>query len=122
MERNATDFTERMFCSERNGTDFTERSFFVNGTQRILWNGLFLGTERNGTERKGVERNGFLFGTEPNGFLFWTERNETQPPNVDPDPKNGVITKMFAPKFCAEWSCRYIHSSHGDHFRGHFCI
>ena len=54
MERNGTDFTERILFSERNGTDFTERIFF--GTER---NG-FYGTEffRNGTER--ILRNVFL--------------------------------------------------------------
>ena len=36
--------------------------------------------------------------------------------------KSGVVTKMFAPKFCAEWSNREVHSSHGDHFRDYFCV
>ena len=49
MERNGTDFTEWILFSERNGTDFTERILFGNGTERILRNGFFLGTERNGT-------------------------------------------------------------------------
>ena len=31
--------------------------------------------------------------------------------------RSGVVTKTFAPKFCAEWSDREVHSSHGDHFR-----
>ena len=35
----------------------------------------------------------------------------------DPDPKNVVITKLFAPKFCAEWSNREVHSFHGDPVR-----
>ena len=41
------------------------------------------------------------------------------PPGLknDPDPKNVVITKLFAPKFCAEWSNREVHSSHGDPIR-----
>ena len=38
-------------------------------------------------------------------------------PEFDPDRKNVVITKLFAPKFCAEWSNRELHSSHGDPFR-----
>ena len=39
-------------------------------------------------------------------------------PKFDPDPnKNVVITKLFAPKFCAERSNREVHSSHGDPFR-----
>ena len=42
--------------------------------------------------------------------------------NFDPDPKNVVITKLFAPKFCAEWSNREVHSSHRDHFRDHFHV
>ena len=42
--------------------------------------------------------------------------------NFDPDPKNVVITKLFAPKFCAEWSNRELHSSHGDPFREHFFV
>ena len=36
--------------------------------------------------------------------------------------KSGVVTKTFAPKFCAEWSDREVHSSHGDHFRDYFCV
>ena len=50
--------------SERNGTDFTERKYFRNGTERILRNGLFFGTERN-----GILRNGLFFGTERNGTV-----------------------------------------------------
>ena len=34
MERNGTDFTERILFSERNGTDFTERILFENGMER----------------------------------------------------------------------------------------
>ena len=33
-----------------------------------------------------------------------------------------VVTKTFAPKFCAECTDRHIHSSHGDYFRDHFCV
>ena len=36
--------------------------------------------------------------------------------------KSGIVTKTFAPKFCAEWSNREVHSSHGDHFRDNFCV
>ena len=36
--------------------------------------------------------------------------------------KSGVVTKTFAPKFCAEWSDPEVHSSHGDHFRDNFCV
>ena len=36
--------------------------------------------------------------------------------------KNLVITKAFAPKFCAELSDREVHSFHGDYFRDNFCI
>ena len=36
--------------------------------------------------------------------------------------KSGVVTKTFAPKFCAEWSNREVHSSHEDHFRDDFYI
>ena len=36
--------------------------------------------------------------------------------------KSGVVTKTFAPKFCAEWSDREVHSSHGDHFRDNFFV
>ena len=43
-------------------------------------------------------------------------------PKCDPDRKNVVITKLFAPEFCAEWSNREVHSSHGDHFRDYFCV
>ena len=36
----------------------------------------------------------------------------------DPDPKTIVIiTKLIAPKFCAECTDRELHSSHGDPFR-----
>ena len=34
-----------------------------------------------------------------------------------PIQKNVVITKLFAPKFCAECTGRDLHSSHGDPFR-----
>ena len=74
---------------------------------------------RKGTEGSGTERISF---SERNGFFFWTERNGTQPPNVNPDPKNGVVTKTFAPKFRSEPSDREVHSSHGDYFRDHACI
>ena len=77
---------------------------------------------RNGTEGSGTERISFRNGTERNGFLFWTERNGTQPPNVNQDPENGVVTKTFAPKFRSEPSDREVHSSYGDYFRDHFCI
>ena len=47
-------------------------------------------------------------------------------PNVDqkltPIAKNAFVTKLLAPKFCAEWSDREIHSSYGDPFREHFCV
>ena len=36
--------------------------------------------------------------------------------------RSGVVTKTFAPKFCAEWSNREVHSSHGDHFCDNFCV
>ena len=36
--------------------------------------------------------------------------------------KSGVVTKTFAPKFCAEWSDREVHSSHGENFRDYFCV
>ena len=39
-----------------------------------------------------------------------------------PDPKNAIVTKLFAPKFCAECTDRELRSSHGDHFRDHFCV
>ena len=39
---------------------------------------------------------------------------------LTPIPKNVIVTKTFAPKFCAEWSDQEIHSSHGDYFRDHF--
>ena len=91
----------------RNGTE-------GSGTERISF--------RNGTERNGTDFCSGRSGTERNGFLFWTERNGTQPPNVNPDPKNGVVTKTFAPKFRSEPSDREVHSSYGDYFRDHFCV
>ena len=48
-ERNTFYGTDFVF--ERNGTDFTERIHFWNGTEQILRNVFFVGTERNGTER-----------------------------------------------------------------------
>ena len=39
-----------------------------------------------------------------------------------PIPKNAIVTKRFAPKFCAEWSDREVHSSHEDHFHDHFYV
>ena len=41
---------------------------------------------------------------------------------ADPIPKSVVVTKAFAPKFCAEFTDRHIHSSHGDSFRDNFCV
>ena len=37
--------------------------------------------------------------------------------NLTTIQQNVVITKVFAPKFCAEWSNRELHSSHGYPFR-----
>ena len=108
--------TERIF----NGNYGPERF----GTERMMF--------RNGTEGSGTERISFRNGTERNRFLFWTERNGTdfcsgrsgtEPiPNVNPDPKNGVVTKTFAPKFRSEPSDREVHSSYEDYFRDHFCV
>ena len=39
-----------------------------------------------------------------------------------PRSQNVVVTKLFAPKFCAELSDRELPSSHGDHFRDNFCF
>ena len=39
-----------------------------------------------------------------------------------PIPKSVVVTKAFAPKFCAEWSDQEIQSSHKDYFGDHFCV
>ena len=36
--------------------------------------------------------------------------------------KSSVVTKTFAPKFCAECTDRHIHSSHRDYFCDHFCV
>ena len=41
---------------------------------------------------------------------------------LTPIPKNAIVTKLFAPKFCAECTDREVHSSHGDHFREDFCV
>ena len=47
----------------------------------------------------------------------------SQGTKFDPDPKKkAVITKLFAPKFCAECTDREIPSSDGDHFRDHFYV
>ena len=43
-------------------------------------------------------------------------------PQVAPDPKKVVVIKRFAPKFCAEWSDREIHSSHGGNFHDNFYV
>ena len=43
-------------------------------------------------------------------------------PKVDSDPKNGIITKLLAPNFCAECTDGEIHSSHGDPFHEYFCV
>ena len=105
---------------ERKRTDFHWKLW-----PRTVRNGTDDNSERNGTERisfrNRTERNGFLFA-ERNGSLFWTERNGTQPPNVNPDQKNGVVTKTFAPKFRSEPSDREVHSSYGDYFRDYFCV
>ena len=42
-------------------------------------------------------------------------------PKVDPDPKNVVVTKAFAPKFRSEPYDREVPRSHGDYFRDNFC-
>ena len=36
--------------------------------------------------------------------------------------RSGVVTKMFALEFCAEWSNREVHSSHGYHFLDNFFV
>ena len=41
---------------------------------------------------------------------------------IDPNLKNAVVAKTFARKFCAEWSDREVHSSHGEHFRDNFYV
>ena len=41
---------------------------------------------------------------------------------IDPDPWNLIVTKLFAPKFCAEWSDREVHSSYREHFHDHFYV
>ena len=41
---------------------------------------------------------------------------------MTPIEKNVVITKLLAPKFCAEWSNREAHSSHSDHLRYYFGV
>ena len=41
---------------------------------------------------------------------------------LTPIQKRVVITKLFAPKFCAECTDRELHSSHGDPFRDHFYV
>ena len=51
----------------------------------------------------------WISASEGLGGFYWAQSQ-----------KNAVVTKMFAPKFCAEWSNREVHSSHGDHFRDHF--
>ena len=47
-------------------------------------------------------------------------RTGTNRPDFQAFLENAVVTKLFAPKFCAEWSDREIPSSHGDHFRDYF--
>ena len=76
---------------------------------------------RNGTEGSGTERISFRNGTERIFVLDGAEQNGTQPPNVNPDQKNCVVTKTFAPKFWSEPSDREVHSSYGDYFRDNFC-
>ena len=44
------------------------------------------------------------------------------PQKLTPIPKNVFATKLLAPKFCAECTDQQLHSSHGDYFRGHFCV
>ena len=89
--------------TERNG--FSMEIAARNGSAR---NGF-----RSGTEWNGSERNEFRSGTE----RFGTDRIAAKNQNFDPDPKNVVIPKLFAPKFCAECTGRELHSSHGDPFR-----
>ena len=81
---------------------------------------------RNRQNRTGTNRH------EPTRTANRLEPNRHEPPNRQnrtdanrPDfhfSENGVVTKTFAPKFCAEWSDREVHSSHGDYFRDHFCF
>ena len=114
-ERNGTDFHWKLWPGTvRNGTDDVSE---LNGRE---WNGTDFFSERNGTERifvlDGAERN----GTERIFVLDGAERNPT--PKCQPNPKNGVVTKTFAPKFRSEPSDREVHSSYGDYFRDHFCV
>ena len=52
---------------------------------------------------------------------FPTPMAEFPTPMAD-SPRSGVVTKTFAPKFCAEWSDREIRNSYGDYFRDNFCV
>ena len=59
-----------------------------------------------------VVESGFVVGAKPN-LLLATSYFIT----FDPDQKLAAITKLFAPKFCAECTGRELHSSNGDAFR-----
>ena len=41
---------------------------------------------------------------------------------MTPIPENVVVIKLFALKFCAEFTDLELHSSHGDPFRKHFFV
>ena len=53
---------------------------------------------------------------------LWPTAGKQKPKIRTAFSKSGVVTKTFAPKLCAEWSDREVHSSHGDHFCYFFCV
>ena len=89
-----------------------------------------VGTNRTGTARTEPARtepartdtNREPARTKPARTAEPAEPNRHEPVRFSFFSENGVVTKTFAPKFCAEWSDREVHSSHGDYFRDRFCV
>ena len=75
-------------------------------------------SHRNSVQNGPIERFTALTRTTFMTIPMFISRRQ----KIDPDPWNLIVTKLFAPKFCAEWSDRELHSSHGDHFRDHFHV
>ena len=84
-------------------------------------------SRRNSVQNGPIERSTALTGTIFVTISVLMSRSPVSEPHLGaqkltPIPKNVVVTKLFAPKFCAEWSDREVHSSYGDYFCDNFCF
>ena len=75
-------------------------------------------SHRNSVQNAPIDKLTALTGTTFVTISVFISRGQ----KLTPITKSVVVTKLFAPKFCAEWSDREIDSSHGDHFLDNFCF